>query len=171
MLSRRSKTSEQSHNTEIQRANEKLKNRKAPGHDNITAEMVKACEKIIAPKLQELFNKIFTTHTIPAEINIGTIIPIPKPDRQKTVENLRPITFLPSTRKIFPILHLERIKSKIEKILPPSQSTYKANRLTADNVFVMKTLESQWNDFKRKNHVLLSKCLNHSTRSQEKSVL
>ena len=130
---------------EIIRAIAKLKNGKAAGHDRVTAEIVKDCAKMLAPKYEELFNKVFKFHEEPIDKNKGLIIPIPKPYEPKTIESIRPITIL-TTKKILSPIILGRIRKKIDEILPPSQLAY--------NVYTLKALQSQWEDFKRNYFVL-----------------
>ena len=82
--------------------------------DRVTAEMMKDCAEMLAPKYEELFNKIFEFHEEPIDIKKGLMISIPKPHKPKTIEN-RPITILTTTRKIFPLIILGRIRKKALK--------------------------------------------------------
>ena len=119
-----------------------MKNGKAAGHDRVTAEIVKDCAGMLAPKYEELFNETFEFHEEPADINKSLIIPIPKSHKLKTIENIRPITIL-TTTKLF-IYNIKKNKEEIDEVLPPSQSAYRENRSIADNVYTLKALQSQW---------------------------
>ena len=46
------------------------------------------------------------------------------------------------------------MKSIIKSISLSPEPANRANRSTADNVFVKKTLENQWDEFKRNNHIM-----------------
>ena len=55
-----------------------LKNGKAPGHDNLNAELFKADPELAATILTTLFTKIWEQEEIPTDRSGGVIIKIPK---------------------------------------------------------------------------------------------
>ena len=79
---------------EIIRAIISLKNNKAPGIDNISAEMLKADQKLISDKLHELFNKKWTNEVLPVEWLKGLIVKFPKKGDKTECTNWRGVTLL-----------------------------------------------------------------------------
>ena len=65
-------------NGEIKQTIKKLKNKKAPGNDSITNEMIKCSDDLMLVKLEKLFNKIFKTGYYPNSWNKGLIFSIHK---------------------------------------------------------------------------------------------
>ena len=51
--------------SEVERALSQMKSSKAPGEDQIVAEMIKAGGEIALRKIQELFNAVLRTETVP----------------------------------------------------------------------------------------------------------
>lgn len=61
---------------EIQRTIRKLKNRKTPGVDGITNELIKIGRSLLTAELGVLFNKILNDRRIPAQWKESITIPI-----------------------------------------------------------------------------------------------
>ena len=53
--------------SEVERALSQMKSSKAPGEDQIVAEMIRAGGEIALRKIQELFNAVLRTETVPKE--------------------------------------------------------------------------------------------------------
>ena len=53
-----------------------LKSRKASGHDNVTAEMLKASDNIAVTFFTKLFNKIFSEGRYPDQLTRSVIVPL-----------------------------------------------------------------------------------------------
>ena len=91
--------------TEITKEIKKLKNRKSPGHDAITAEHLKHCGTLSKAALAWALNVIIYTESIPEQLKRGLIVSIPKSNRDATYKtHNRGITLLPVYYKL-----LERI--------------------------------------------------------------
>ena len=79
-----------------------LKNNKAPGWDNITAELIKYGGEMLWICLLKLYNIIIVQEYIPKHFRIGLMVPIPKGSKDKTIQdNYRGITLLTVIGKIF----------------------------------------------------------------------
>ena len=116
-------------------AAKKLNNNRAPGNDEITAEMVKYAPDELHVFITEVLNASLEKHQ-PVEIGNGILVPLQKPGKDKgPVKNLRPVILLTIIRKILSNILLARIKLKYEKYLSPSQSAYRSGRSTADIVW------------------------------------
>ena len=79
-----------------------VKNKKntAPGQDKIPYQFLRRLPHNILHNLTQLFNKIWKTGDIPTLWKQANIIPIPKPDKDRTQPNsYRPISLLPTLAK------------------------------------------------------------------------
>ena len=95
----------------------KLKCKKAPGFDGITSEHVLYGGNFLVKCLTWLFNGISHIEQIPIHFKRGIIIPIPKGDKDKLLQdNHRGITLIPVFAKIYEKCILKRVElSKILK--------------------------------------------------------
>lgn len=78
----------------------RIKEKKATGHDEISAIMLKRCFITIADRLATLFNLSFKIGEIPQDWKKSRITPIPKPGDDLLVSNYRPISILPLVAKV-----------------------------------------------------------------------
>ena len=107
---------------EIRRAMSDMKNRKAPGRDGITVELLKADKIITESILEELFRVICDTEEIPSRWTKGIIIKIPKKGDLTVCENSRGVTLLSISGKIFGKVLINRIKDGVDKELRKEHS-------------------------------------------------
>jgi hypothetical protein len=77
-----------------------LKINKAPGEDNITAELIKNTSHELKKRLHALMCKIWTDEKMPDNWKIGLIVPLFKKGDKMECENYRGITLLNVTYKI-----------------------------------------------------------------------
>ena len=93
--------------------------------------------------IANIINESFEKHEI-LDINVGEIIPLPKPGKPKgPPKNLRPITLLNTIRKTLSTIVLERIRPLVEKYICHSQSGFRPNRSTADVAWTHKWLAAK----------------------------
>jgi hypothetical protein len=94
---------------EVTECIKQLKNKKAPGWDQITAEHIKYGGQALVNMLTCLFNGMIQYEIIPQHLKLGVIIPIPKGDKDSTIMgNNRGITLLPVIGKLLEKVLLER---------------------------------------------------------------
>ncbi|KAL9956575.1 hypothetical protein ACROYT_G038068 [Oculina patagonica] len=86
---------------EIVEAIKDLKNGKAPGQDQLNAELFKCHPELAAEILLPLFAKVWNGEGIPSDWSKGVIIPIPKKGTLSDCNNWRGITILSLPSKIF----------------------------------------------------------------------
>ena len=126
---------------EVKEAVKKLKNNKSPGCDNIPAELIKNSPEIVHNQIAEILNEAAKTGNKPKEINLGQLIPIPKPNKPKgPVKNLRPVILLSVLRKILAIIVVNRTFDRIRKTISVTQAAYSPGRSTTELVFTFKIL-------------------------------
>jgi len=88
--------------------------RKAPGIDEITANIFKELPKKGIVMLTYLFNASFRLKYVPSCFKVAEIIMIKKPDKPPNeVKSYRPISLLPLISKLFEKLFLKRLKPLI----------------------------------------------------------
>ena len=120
-------------NKEIKRLNQK----KAPGYDLITGEVLQNLPRKAIVKLTTLINASFRLKYVPDMWKVAEVIMILKPGKppQETT-SYRPISLLPIISKIFEKLLLRRIKPIIEEknIIPDYQFGFREKHSTIDQV-------------------------------------
>ncbi len=119
---------------EVQKATSTMKNQRAPGYDNISAELIKYGGETTHHIIANILNNMYETNkTLP--IGRGILAAIQKPGKIKDpVTNLRPIILLPILRKILSKICLSRASKNINLFLPDSQCAYRSNKSTTEIV-------------------------------------
>ena len=101
----------------------KLKNRKAPGLDQVTSEHIKYSGKMMKNAIAWIFNGLIKLEFIPVSFKRGVIIPIPKINKDTSIKgNNRGITLLPMLYKLFEKLALDRENVWLENTICDVQS-------------------------------------------------
>lgn len=126
----------QTDETEVFETIHKLKNKKAPGIDNVKAETLKYVAHIIAKPLTYIMNLAFEKGICPAAFKIAVIQPIHKNGDEMDVANYRPISLLSSLAKIFEMLLKKRLVKYLDKynILSNRQFGFRDGRSTEDAI-------------------------------------
>jgi Reverse transcriptase (RNA-dependent DNA polymerase) len=135
---------------EVSRAIERLKTRKAPGIDNITAEEIKAATE--GKGLQIIFQlcqRIWNEEVFPTEWKKAVIVPLYKKKDKLDCNNYRGISLLCHSSKIVTAIIMERIKKRTEEILSEEQAGFRPSRSTTDQIFTLRQLAEKYTDFSR----------------------
>lgn len=114
-----------------------LSNKKAPGYDLITGQVMKELPDIAFLKLQHIINASFKLKHVPRHWKIAEVIVIVKPGKPPTeVASYRPISLLPVMSKIFEKMLLKRLCRIIEdrKLIPSHQFGFRNKHSTIDQV-------------------------------------
>ena len=134
--------------SEIRRALKELKNGKAAGVDNITAELLKVDTNLTAEALQPLFVNIWNSEEFPEDWMEGIIVKIPKKGDLKECKNWRGINLLCAVSKAFTKIVLNRIAETLEKTIRKQQAGFRANRSCVDHINTLRLILEQsveWN--------------------------
>ena len=94
---------------EVKQVIQSLQPKKAPGPNGITNEIIKLIFKEIPKTMTATYNACLRTGRFPVNWKIAKILPIPKPEREKSVDTskYRPISLLNTEGKV-----LEKVLSK-----------------------------------------------------------
>ena len=71
----------------IKQTTSKLKNKRAPGNNRITSEMIKCSDKLMLVKLEKLLNKILKTSYYPNSWNKGFTFSVHKSEGKENPNN------------------------------------------------------------------------------------
>jgi hypothetical protein len=110
---------------DIRKAIKNMKNGKAPGPDNITAELLQADMEITVNILHKLLYKIWNIEQVPEEWKTGLLVKIPKKGDLSRCENWRGIALICAASKILTRVMLERIKYAVDKKLRGIQAGFR----------------------------------------------
>jgi sorting nexin-29 len=122
---------------EMEKAICNLKTNKAPGEDDITAELIKNASCELKERLHILIRKIWRDKKMPDDWKVGLIIPLFKKGDKMRCENYRGITLLNVAYKILTSIILERLKEYSEEILGEYQCGFRPRRRAMDQIFVV----------------------------------
>ena len=99
---------------EVQRAVHSLMNNRAPGVDEISAEMLKHGKETVAEQLAGLFNMIWQDLEVPEDWKKGMILKLPKKGSLNDCNNWRGITLLSTPGKVFSRVLLNRLQDAVD---------------------------------------------------------
>jgi endonuclease/exonuclease/phosphatase family metal-dependent hydrolase len=137
---------------EIQEAVKALKNRKAPGVDQITAEMLKADVEVTSKKLKDLFEIIWEKEEVPTQWNKGLICKIPKKGNLQECRNWRGITLLTQVSKVLSKILISRIQKGVDDSLRKEQAGFRTGRGTVNQIFILRNILEQVNEWNATMH-------------------
>lgn len=139
---------------DLERAISKLRNHKAAGCDNITAELLKQGGDDLKEALRLLIERIWKEGIIPDQWNTGIICPIHKKGDQLVCTNYRGITLLNTAYKIFSNIVYEKLKPHAERITGQYQCGFRAGRSTTDHVFAIRQIIEKALEYNNNIHLL-----------------
>lgn len=112
--------------------------RKSPGYDGLTANIIKSVHQTAPDVLTKLFNLCLTYGCFPRIFKKSVVRAVPKPSATDTTlaKSWRPISLLPVIGKVFEKLFIERIMHHLRthNHLSPRQYGFTPGRSTADAV-------------------------------------
>jgi len=128
---------------EVADAVKSLKNGKAAGADGIPSEVFKFGGPSIVQALHTLFKNCWDTAEVPQDFKDATIVTIFKKGDRTQCGNYRGISLLSTAGKILAKVLLSRLQQAANKVLPESQSGFRANRSTMDPIFTLRQLQEK----------------------------
>jgi hypothetical protein len=139
---------------EVQLALKQMKSGKAPGSDEITADLLKAGGATTVKWLHEMFVDIWKTEEIVEDWGLAILIRLFKNKGDKKLcDNYRGISLLSVTSKLFSRVILNRIQHVVDSQLLEEQAGFRANRSTIDQVFTLKIVMEKCREFNNPLHM------------------
>lgn len=122
-----------------------LKRNKAPGGDNINAELVKLTGEMMLQEIHKLIECIWEEEHMPEKWNCGIINVIHKKGDVTECSNKRGITLLNVGYKILAVLLYNRLAPYYERAIGDYQCGFRRNRSTIDQIFALRQIdEKMW---------------------------
>ena len=125
---------------DIRKAIGTLKNKRAPGSDRITAEVLKAGGNSIVNMLDHVFQKILTEENTPLEFSKMLVTPVYKKGDTCKPENYRAIALLSIPGKVLNKILLNKIREKTEGFTSESQFGFRPKRGIVDAIFIARQI-------------------------------
>jgi hypothetical protein len=139
---------------EVQQAVTQMRNRKAPGIDEITADLIKAGGTPVVKWLHKIFVNIWKSEEIVEDWSSAILIRLFKnKGDKKSCDNYRGISLLVVASKIFSRVILNRIQTLIDGKLLEQQAGFRTNRSTMDQVFILKMVMEKHREFNKPLHM------------------
>ena len=133
---------------EVRTVLRELKNGKAPGVDNITAELLRADIETTTVNMQKLIRKVWTEEKVPTDWKRGLIAKLPKKGDLTRCGNWRGITLIPTTAKVMGKIIVRRLVKEVDQHLREEQAGFRAGRGTTEQIFILRNILEQaieWN--------------------------
>ena len=141
---------------EILRAIKWLKNHKAAGIDNISAELIKYGGQTLHERMIALLMDIWENETMPIDWEEGMLVILHKKGDRTICKNFRGICILPIGYKILVSIIYQRLKLYCENVIGDYQAGFRSSRATTDQIFVLRqALEKYWEFNKTSYHLFV----------------
>ncbi len=134
---------------EIRKALCQMKSRKAPGNDEVTADIFKAGGPPVLRWLYEIFTGVWKNEEMVEDWNLAILIRLFKKGDKQLCDNYRGISLLNVTSKLFSRMILNRIQQFIDNQLLEAQAGFRANRSTIDQIFTLKMIMEKRKEFNK----------------------
>jgi len=105
---------------------------KSPGPDNICGKLLKYCAGQLSSIFHDIFNMSLYLQHVPKLWKQAVIIPVPKSNSPKVLNDLRPVALTSLVMKSFEKLVNMEIVRQTEQALDPMQFAYRAHRGVED---------------------------------------
>ena len=134
--------------TEVSAAIKRLKQNKAPGNDNITAEVLKYGGEPIIQMFTNMFNRCLSEGKLPNSWKNASVILIHKKGDTADIKNYRQISLLPITYKVFSQVILRRMLRTLDQHQPREQAGFRSGFSTIDHIQVISQLQEKADEYK-----------------------
>jgi hypothetical protein len=131
---------------EVEVAIRKMKGHKAPGSDQIPAELIQAGGGgTLHSEIHKLIMLIWNKGELPYQWKESVVIPIHKKGEKTDCSNYRGISLLSTSYKMLSNILLSRLIPYADKIIGDHQCSFGHNRSTTDQIFyIRQILEKKW---------------------------
>ncbi|KAL4113049.1 hypothetical protein QTP88_016750 [Uroleucon formosanum] len=125
----------------------KLKNNKAPGSDEITAEMLKRSGDKGVKILWKLCNEVWTTGAWPEDWVESIFIPLHKKGSTEECSNYRTISLISHASKVLLNVIHARLRYYVDSQIPPEQAGFVKGRGTREQILNIRQLIEKSREF------------------------
>ena len=132
--------------SEVREAIKQLKEQKAPGADNISAELIINGDKKTIKILHTPCNNIFKSKKWPSEWIESILIPIPKKANSRKCSDFRTISLISHASKVLFKIIQRCIQPKIEEVLNESQDGFRRDRSTTEQITNIRNITEKIRD-------------------------
>ncbi len=101
---------------------------KAVGPDNINGKVLKYCCNALSVPLSILFQKSYSSGTLPSDWKLANIVPVHKKGSKSDVENYRPISLTSLVVKVMERIVRDQLMQKCNNLLDPRQHGFLAGK-------------------------------------------
>jgi len=117
-----------------------LKQNKALGTDNITAELLQCASMKIKDALYQLIQDIYEKGDVPDDCCKSIIVTIPKKSGANSCEHFRTVSLLTHASKILTKIINRRIEGKVEQYLKNDQYGFRRQKGTRETILGLRVL-------------------------------
>ena len=139
---------------ETETALKKLKNNKAPGTDNILAELLKFGSDRLEQWLKHKFSSMGIDEEIPKEWLQGIICPLHKKGDQLECTHYRGMTLLNVTYKVFSNILYTRLLPHVESKLGHYQAGFRPRKSMINQIFGLRQILEKIKEFRMSIHLI-----------------
>ena len=132
---------------EVEMAVQKLRNYKAPGTNNIPAELFKYGGNELVKHLHTIIKDIWQKEKMPTEWNVSIICPIHKKGDTMECLNYRGVNLLNTAYKILSNILFARISPFAENIIGNYQCGFQKNISTTNQIFTLRQILENTKEF------------------------
>ena len=132
---------------EIAKAINQLKNNKATGADEITAELLKLGGGVMVQWLTQLSQLVWLREEVPVDWRTQLTIPLHKKGSYDGCDNFRGIALLSVPGKVFCRFLQNRMKEKVNRMLRENQCGFRQGLGCADQLFSLRMLMERAREF------------------------
>ena len=125
---------------EIKQVIKKIKRKKAPGPDEIPAELFKELSEENLEELRELLNHWWVEEEIPEETLRARVVLIYKKGDTSLYENYRPISLLNTTYKVFAAILKMRLAEGLDQWLQKTQYGFRQGKGTSNAIHLIRRI-------------------------------
>jgi hypothetical protein len=109
---------------------------KAPGPDGFTVGFFQHHWRLLGPSITKAVLDFLNGGEMPNEVNLTTIVLIPKVKNPQELKNFRPISLCNVIYKLFSKVLSNRLRGFLDEIVSEEQSAFVPGRLITDNVLI-----------------------------------
>uniref|UniRef100_A0A8D8XEA4 Craniofacial development protein 2 n=1 Tax=Cacopsylla melanoneura TaxID=428564 RepID=A0A8D8XEA4_9HEMI len=123
---------------EFVKAMSEMKSRKAPGLDEVPAELLTNCGEKAKAMMYKIITNIYETGIVPSDFTKCLIIPIPKKARAQTCDQYRTLSLTSHASKILTRIILRRIETLIDNSLTDDQFGFRRGIGTREAILTLR---------------------------------